>query len=61
MLRWGIDRIGKERILFGTDYPVNSPLMNVCGVLSEPLTGEERKAVFHDNFLRLTGFNPASD
>ena len=55
MLRWGIDRLGKERILFGTDYPVMNPMMYVQGVLSEPLTSEERKAVFHDNFLRLTG------
>ena len=59
MLRWGIDRIGAERILFGTDYPVNNPLMNVWGVLAEPLTDAERKAVFHDNFVRLTGYDPA--
>ena len=56
MLRWGIDRIGKERFLFGTDYPVVNPYMFMAGVWSEPLTCEERKAIFHDNFLRLTGY-----
>lgn len=56
MLRWGIDRIGKERFLFGTDFPVINPVMHVAGVLAEPLTYDERKAVFHDNFLRLTGY-----
>ena len=55
MLRWGIDRLGAEHILFGTDYPINNPNMYVHGVLSEPLTDAERKAVFHDNFIRLTG------
>ena len=56
MLRWGIERIGKERILFGTDYPVLNPYMYVAGVLGEALTYDERKAIFHDNFLRLTGY-----
>lgn len=54
MLRWGIDRLGVERILFGTDFPVLNPAMYVAGVLHEPLTPAERKAIFHDNFCRLT-------
>ena len=56
MLRWGIDRIGKERFLFGTDYPVVNPYMFMAGVFSEQLSYDERKAIFHDNFLRLTGY-----
>lgn len=54
MLRWGIDRLGMGRILFGTDYPLVNPAMYVQGVLAEPLTYEERKAVFYGNFARLT-------
>lgn len=54
MLRWGIDRLGAGRILFGTDYPVINPGMYLAGVLSEPLTDAERKAVLHDNFHALT-------
>ena len=55
MLRWGIDRLGVERFLFGTDYPVNNPGMCVYGALCEPLTKQEFKAVFRDNFLRMVG------
>ena len=55
MLRHGIDLLGKERFLFGTDYPVINPGMYVQGALFEPLTAAERRAVFRDNFLRLTG------
>ena len=54
MLRWGVDRLGPERILFGTDYPVMNPVMYVQGALAEPLTAAERRAVLHDNFVRLT-------
>ena len=53
MLRWGIDRLGAERFLFGTDYPVLNPGMYLQGVLHEPLTNAERRAVLRDNFLRL--------
>ena len=55
MLRWAIDCCGKEKILFGTDYPINSPGMYVQGVLYERLTEDERRAVFSGNFRRLTG------
>ena len=47
---------GVERFLFGTDFPVLNPAMYVAGVFHEPLTPAERKAIFHDNFCRLTGF-----
>ncbi len=53
MLRAGIDRLGVERFLFGTDFPICSAGMNVQGVLCEKLNDSERKAVFHDNFMRL--------
>ena len=55
MLRKGIDMLGAERILFGTDYPVCNPGMNVAGVLFENLTDREQKLIFRDNFLNLTG------
>ena len=60
MLRRGVDMLGRERILFGTDFPVCSAGMNVAGVCFEPLTPEERKAILHDNFLRLTGWRSNS-
>lgn len=55
MLRWGIDRIGAERFLFGTDYPINNPGMCVYGTMCEPLSKTELRAVFRDNFLNLFG------
>ena len=55
MLRKGVDLLGAERILFGTDYPICNPGMNVAAVLFEDLTETETKLILHDNFLRLTG------
>lgn len=57
MLRKGVDVMGSERILFGTDYPICNPAMNVAGVLFENLTEKEKKHILHDNFLRLIGKN----
>ena len=56
MLRKGVDIMGAERILFGTDYPICNPAMNVAGVLFEELSETEQKMILHDNFLNLTGF-----
>lgn len=55
MLRYAIDLCGKEKFLFGSDYPVCSPGMNLGGVLAEHLTEEEQECVFYKNFLSLTG------
>ena len=57
MLKKGIQMLGPERILFGSDFPVISSGMYVSGVLFEHLTQEELKMVFRDNFLRLSGYN----
>ncbi|MCL2526977.1 MAG: amidohydrolase [Defluviitaleaceae bacterium] len=53
LLRYGIDQVGKERFLLGTDYPICNPAMQVQGVLYEPLTDAEYEAVLSGNFLRL--------
>ena len=55
MLRRGVDIMGSERILFGTDYPICNPAMNVAGVLFEDLNAVEKKNILHDNFLNLIG------
>jgi predicted TIM-barrel fold metal-dependent hydrolase len=54
ILRKTVDVAGKEKLLFGTDYPINNPSVYVQGALLEPLSEEEYKAIFRDNFLRLT-------
>ena len=55
MLRCGVDVMGSERILFGTDYPICNPAMNVAGVLFENLSGPEKENILYRNFLKLTG------
>jgi len=56
ILRAILNAAGKGRLLFGTDYPVCNPACYLYGVLGEKLRPEENRAIFHDNFLALTGW-----
>ena len=50
VLRALIDRVGVEKILFGTDYPICNPYMYVGGVGLDPLlTRQEKEAIFGTN------------
>ena len=53
MLRHLINEVGRDRILFGTDYPVCNPGMYVAGVKYEKLTDDEYEAIFYKNAERL--------
>lgn len=54
LLRRGIDRVGKERFLFGTDFPICPPAMYIGAVEGDPfLTEEEKNAVFFENAQRI--------
>ena len=54
MLRYGIDEAGAEKFLFGSDFPVCHPFMNIGGVENDyTLTETEKQAVFFDNAKRL--------
>ena len=53
MLRYGVNRVGAERFLFGTDYPVCDPAMQVAAVEYERLTDAQRELIFSGNFKRL--------
>ncbi|MGE4564663.1 MAG: amidohydrolase family protein [Victivallaceae bacterium] len=53
MLRYGIDRAGCDRFLFGSDFPICNAAMNVGAILNEKLSESERVAVFSGNFRRL--------
>lgn len=53
MLRRGVELLGAERILFGTDFPICNPAMNVAGVRFEALSAADEKLILHDNFLNL--------
>ena len=54
LLRFCMDRVGKERFLFGTDFPLCPPSMYVAAVEQDPLLNEEEKqAVFCGNAQRI--------
>lgn len=56
LLRHGIDLFGKERFLFGSDYPTCNPAMFLGGVaLDFTITEEEKEFIFHKNAERLLG------
>ena len=54
MLRYAVNICGSEKILFGSDFPICSPGMNLGGVLSEHLTDPELENILYKNFERLT-------
>lgn len=54
LLRFGIDRVGKERFLFGTDYPICPPPMYIGVVEQDPfLSQQEKDAVLCGNAKRI--------
>lgn len=53
MLREAIRRVGAERILFGTDYPIMNPGMYVEAVRFEHISREERELIFWKNAERI--------
>ena len=56
MLRRGIDEFGPERFLFGSDFPVCSPAVNIGGIgLDTLLSDEEKTLIFAGNAKRLLG------
>lgn len=53
-LKYMIDRAGKERFLFGTDFPLCPPAMYIGVIDHEPfLTDDEKEHVFYKNAERL--------
>lgn len=56
MLKKGVEMLGPDRFLFGTDFPVLSAGMNTAGVLFEHISESDRRMIFRENFLALTGY-----
>ncbi len=57
MLEYAVKTCGSKKLLFGSDFPVCSPGMNLYGALSEHLTDDQFRDVLSGNFRRLTGLN----
>lgn len=55
MLRHGVETVGAERFLFGSDFPICNAAMNRAAVLAEEISDSERELIFSGNFRRLTG------
>ncbi len=53
MLRHGVDVVGREKIVFGTDFPGYNPEMYVRSVFYEKLSDTEREHIFYKNACRL--------
>ena len=48
-----IRRYGADRVLFGSDYPVFSPDIELERFMALPLTDDERRAILSENVLKL--------
>ena len=53
LVRFLCDKIGAERILFGTDYPICPPKMYLNAVLGERLTDREKELILSHNAKRI--------
>ncbi len=50
-----IRRYGADRVLFGSDFPIFSPEIELERFMSLPLTDKERKMILSENVLNLYG------
>ena len=53
MLKYGVNAVGAERFLFGTDYPITNPHMYVQAVEFERISEEDKELIFYKNAKRL--------
>ncbi|HYO60089.1 amidohydrolase family protein [Archangium sp.] len=57
-LVWIARKIGTDRILFGSDWPVDTPAHAVEDCQRLGFTEAEQREIFHTNALRLLGMEP---
>jgi hypothetical protein len=50
---WVLRKIGIDRVIFGSDYPVDDPLTGLRAVAAFGFTGAEQAAILHDNAAAL--------
>ena len=54
-----IRRYGAERVLFGTDYPMWSPVKELARFMTLPLSDSEKRVILSENAVRLYGLKKA--
>lgn len=55
---WVLRRVGIDRVVFGSDYPVDDPLAAVCAITELGFTDAELAAILHDNAAALLNEEP---
>lgn len=50
---WTMRQIGMDRILFGSDWPMEDPAVAISAIRRLDLTPAEERQVFHDNVVAL--------
>ena len=53
MLKYGVDTVGPDKFLFGTDYPIVNPHMYVQAVEFEHISEDAKDMIFYKNAERL--------
>jgi hypothetical protein len=59
-LVWVARQIGTDRILFGSDWPVETPAHAVEDFQRLGFTEAEQREIFHTNALQLLGMDAGS-
>jgi uncharacterized protein len=52
-LVWTMRKVGMDRVIFGSDWPVYSPAESVSAIRDLGLSVNEQRQVFHDNIAQL--------
>lgn len=52
-LVWVLRKVGIDRVVFGSDYPLDNPLTAIRSVADLGFTDEEQAAILHDNAAGL--------
>lgn len=55
LVAYGVRRLGSERFLFGSDYPICNPRMYVQAIYQEPISQTDRENILHKNAARILG------
>jgi predicted TIM-barrel fold metal-dependent hydrolase len=56
---WVLRKVGVDRLLFGSDYPIDNPLAAARAIAGLGFTDEEQAAILHDNAAALLASCPS--
>ncbi|WP_433022375.1 amidohydrolase family protein [Kribbella sp. CA-294648] len=58
---WAVRQVGVDRLLLGSDYPLESPVEALGAVEELGFTDDEVRMIAHDNAAALFGLDPAKE